>query len=260
MKKTLPLNTARIQQETFVQTIDLHESIASTNDWALQICQQKEMPHLVLTLEQTAGRGRGNKNWWSSTGCLTFSLILNPEEYSIAPRDYPLLSLVTGLALYETFSKFVPQESLGVKWPNDIYLQNKKVSGLLIETVPLPRVVIGVGVNVNNKIENAPEELHSSAISLAEFTTDEIDMNDLLIHFLSQLEAELKAFPLATNEITRRWEMASILAEEKITIQDGNRLIKGFYNGIDTTGAIKLQTDSGIISISSGEIIDRETV
>ena len=148
----------RVREETWVRQIDFHWELASTNSQALLRADQPETqtPLLVLAESQTAGRGRGAHHWWSTTGSLTFSLLTGLEK-ALAERT-SLLSLTVGLAVCQAIERLAPAADVGLKWPNDVCLSGRKLAGILIE-LPVcepPRVVLGVGINVNNSFRGAP--------------------------------------------------------------------------------------------------------
>src|SRR5438128_356066 len=96
--------------DTFVRKFEFYESLPSTNDLALERVRQSdlELPLLILADEQTAGRGRGSNRWWSSSGALTFSLILEPSQFGIPQAAWPRIALTAGLSVCELLDKLVP--------------------------------------------------------------------------------------------------------------------------------------------------------
>src|SRR5690606_15388684 len=125
---------ARIRSETFVRHVEQHVEIGSTNDRALELAADPELPTpaIVLTERQTAGRGRGANVWQSRPGALTFSLLIDPPA-GLAPERVPLVSLAAGLAAREAIASAAPGHIAKVKWPNDVYLDGRKVCGILTE-------------------------------------------------------------------------------------------------------------------------------
>src|SRR5262245_22186345 len=113
------LDLARIAESNLVQSVDHHASLASTNDRALELAGRDDapLPLLVLTDQQTGGRGRGGNRWWSAPGALTFSIVLETPA-ALAPGDRPQAALVAGLAVCETLERLVPGAAWRVKWPN----------------------------------------------------------------------------------------------------------------------------------------------
>lgn len=132
------------------------KAVESTNQWLKTKLREENLPEgfVVRTGFQEAGRGQGSNRWESERGAnLLFSLLLRPEHIAIEKQF--ILSQLIALAILKTISILVPDEkdAFSVKWPNDIYWNNRKLGGILIENVVqgsvLKACVIGVGLNVN---------------------------------------------------------------------------------------------------------------
>ncbi|MFP6764014.1 MAG: hypothetical protein VB858_10355, partial [Planctomycetaceae bacterium] len=112
-------DTGKLLQDTFSAGIVFRRECVSTNDLALKLAEQAEhLPLLVVTDCQTGGRGRGRNTWWAGEGCLTFSLLLEPATFGINSRSWPLISLITAIAVADTLSEFSSAVPVGLKWPN----------------------------------------------------------------------------------------------------------------------------------------------
>ncbi len=110
------------------------DQVDSTSSLALRLTRADEhqLPLLVLAREQTAGRGRGTNRWWSGEGALTFSLVLDGTP--LAHSDQMLMvPLVVGWAVCDAVEQMFPTLHLQLKWPNDVYLDDRKLAGILIE-------------------------------------------------------------------------------------------------------------------------------
>ncbi len=163
-----PDDLDRIVAETSIERIEYRDQVDSTSTWAMNDARAGAVgPCLYLTDHQTAGRGRGGAAWWSGEGGLAFTLLTG--EVPIAGAQIPRLSLGVGVALCEALEPMAGQP-VQLKWPNDIMVRGRKLAGVLIE-VPgggPPRLAIGIGINVANRLEEGPEGLRGRAISLAE--------------------------------------------------------------------------------------------
>ena len=124
---------ARLAAHPWIQRFEFTQSLASTNDQAARLAAEEFLacPALVLTEEQTAGRGRGGNRWWSSRGGLMFSLILSGGDSAANWSGY---SLTAGLAICEALAAEIPAVDFTVKWPNDVYANERKICGILIES------------------------------------------------------------------------------------------------------------------------------
>ncbi|WP_197534904.1 biotin--[acetyl-CoA-carboxylase] ligase [Symmachiella dynata] len=246
----------RIASETFLQSIDFHETLASTNDRGLQLANDPFVvtPSLVLTAAQTGGRGRGANRWWSAAGALTFSVLVNPDAVELPVARHPQISLTVGVAVCEALRQRFPQGDIGLKWPNDVFLHNKKVCGILVEVPPQRRdiLVIGIGLNVNNSLKSAPTELQATATSLSDTVGNKFELTEILIDILQMLEQRLNWLSASDPQLARRWEEFSLLRGKTVYIENHQHGITGICQGIDEEGGLLLRTPSGIERVTHG--------
>lgn len=249
----------RIIAETFVREIDFFESIDSTNNTALNHCHREDMngPLLVLASEQTSGRGRGTNQWWSSGGALTFSLALRANVLQLDEQLWPRASLVTGLAVCLALEELLPEAGLMLKWPNDVFLNRRKVSGVLVEVGPRrsQTLVLGIGINVNNTFrENAPAELTPIATSLADASDRKFDLSDLLIRVLRQLELQFRRLATTDPNLAEDWRERCALCGLTVTVESGTNATTGVCQGIDREGALVLKTNRDTVRLFGGVV------
>ena len=144
-----------------IQTSEYHEEIPSTNDRVLELLRQQDgppLPCLVIAKRQTAGRGRGHKRWWSGDGAILLSLgfELSPEFLT---RDHlPTLSAITARSVIKVLGRYLPLHKLEFRHPNDVYADGKKICGILIESPTPQYAILGIGLNVNNRLHGMPIE------------------------------------------------------------------------------------------------------
>lgn len=249
----------RVRAETFVRYIERHEEIGSTNDRALALAAADAAlptPTLVLADRQTTGRGRGSHVWRSGPGALTFSLLI--ERPAELPRDrMPILSLAAGLAARDAVAAAAPGHVAKVKWPNDVYLDGRKVCGILTE-VPsgtADRAIVGVGLNLNNSLADAPEEVRQRAVSVREATGVTADPGDALIGFLARFEAELAELAQAGRITTRRWSPHCLLTGRDVRLRTLAGESAGLCLGISEDGALLLEGPTGPRPFHAGEVV-----
>ncbi|MGC8764469.1 MAG: biotin--[acetyl-CoA-carboxylase] ligase [Brevinematia bacterium] len=227
------------------------KEVDSTNDYAKRnIANLNDRDYLIITDKQTKGRGRFDRVWESSEGKdLTFSLILHP---AIEIKYFYNFTIMASLAVYETL-KFLPEnEKLKIKWPNDLYYENKKLCGILSEMISeeaiLKSLIIGVGINVNSisRLQNA--------ISLHEITGKELDRHLLLSSFLKNF------YHFYSGK--KEWE--KIFAEWKKNLKNLGEIVKfrvhentitGKFIDVSSDGTIVIETDSETLSFYSGEFL-----
>ncbi len=246
-----------VLSKTLIQQIDFHDELDSTNSQSTKICEQGDMstPLLVLTSNQTAGRGRGKNTWWSQSGSLTFSVILDVEQL-FQPQQLALISLSTGWAISSFIKKLLPQQDIKIKWPNDLYLEQRKVCGILTETVNSHYVVVGIGLNVNNSLENVPDSFQNNVTSLVEFHHENFSLTDILIDLLHELDVEWKRLAEGKSDFISQWSQRCLLTGKQVTHQAGNTETTGKCLGINCEGALLLQTKTGFQKLYGGTIIN----
>jgi BirA family biotin operon repressor/biotin-[acetyl-CoA-carboxylase] ligase len=155
------------------------ETVGSTNDWAKDWVRAADAstaaPFWVGAERQTAGRGRGDHSWAAWNGALTFSLAARWRDFRLTRSESAELSLRIADAVASTAREFAPNAEIWVKPPNDVYVRDRKLAGILIESPNAEFVVVGVGVNVGNRSTEAPEELRERVVSLAELIDKEAE-------------------------------------------------------------------------------------
>lgn len=235
-----------ILESTFVEQVELHHAIESTNDRALELACEPGLraPSLVLAETQTEGRGRGSNHWWAQRGALTFSLLLEADAMQLAPRQWPQASLTVGLAVCEAIENLLDEPAIRLKWPNDVYVRRRKVCGILIELPPQQKqvIVIGIGINVNNSARDAPEDLQSSAIALCDAAKREFALIDVLLRVLVRLQDRIDWIGSRDEELWAKWRERCLLTNRTVHFDSGTRELVGLCRGIDDEGALVIET------------------
>jgi BirA family transcriptional regulator, biotin operon repressor / biotin---[acetyl-CoA-carboxylase] ligase len=248
----------RIRSLGHVAEVEVHSEIGSTNDRAIERALEQTLrcPCLILADRQTAGRGRGGNLWWSAPGALTFSLVLEPRRVGLATEAFPQVALAAGLAACEAIEQILPQASPRLKWPNDVFLCGKKVSGILLESprADSGRLIVGVGLNVNNSLAAAPVELRETAVSMIDVTGRPLDRTAVLIAVLERLDAWLRALAVQPREVFERWRRNCLLTGKRVCLKSGIREIEGLCRGIDESGRLLISTPRGIEAHRSGTV------
>ncbi len=248
----------RALSETFVRAVESYEELDSTNTRALSLAGDAgiELPCLIIAERQTAGRGRGANRWWSSGGALTFSLLLTPDVESLPIARWPELSLTVGTAVCEVVRAFVPGEDVRLKWPNDVFLNDRKTCGVLVEVPPSSKdsIVIGVGLNVNNSIQHAPEDLRQTGIAMCDVTDDPLSTDRVLVTLLNKFEQQMALLESAPEQVRSGWREYDLLLGRSVTVGDEHGAVTGTAQGIDDDGALLIQTESGLQRIYGGVV------
>ncbi len=251
---------ARILTETSIRHVEYHARLGSTSTTALELLGPllDNSPSLVLTDEQTEGRGRKGNVWWSSAGALTISIVLDASEIPLTAERRSMVSLAAGLAVRDALPAFLPEYTFALKWPNDVLTGSQKVCGILVEQHSIDHrqaVIIGIGVNVNNSLHGAPADIAQVATSLFDLHGRSFDLTSVLIAILLKLDhriGQLSTQPrLALAEANRH----NVLTGRTVSMQFGESVLTGHCVGIDEEGQLVLQTERGIHRCSSGIVL-----
>ena len=238
-----------IRATTFVRRIEFHEQLTSTNDHAVQLAAEAEdsYPLLVVTNEQTAGRGRGENAWWAEAGSLAFSLLWRPAPASLPRREWPQVSLHVALGVGAAIEELLENQRAELKWPNDVYLCERKVCGILVEvpaTAP-DTLVVGVGLNVNNSLHAAPADLSRTAIALCQVAERPLRLGEVLARVLVQISEQLSCMSRG-HGLQPHWHQRCLLRGRQVGLNLGSRRIEGLCRGIADDGALLVETGDGV--------------
>ena len=251
-------DTERLRRETFIAEVECHAELESTNNRALALAANANSatPFLVLAERQTAGRGRGANVWWSAPGSLTFSLLFDSAAIGVPLDRWPQVSLAAALAIRQTVADVLPGDDVRVKWPNDVFLRGKKVAGILVEVPPLrpQKLVLGIGLNVNNSFAAAPAELRSIATALIDKQCHSFDLTDVLLQLLTTLDRDFSRLGDEPPTLMDRWRPHCLLHGRIVHVAAGPMAHVGVCQGIDETGALLLETESGRQRLFSGVV------
>jgi len=252
-----PADLDRIQDESPVRVVQYYRQLPSTSDRALQLARvdECETPLVVLAELQTAGRGRGSNRWWAGPGALTFSLVVDLKNGQRSVGD-TRVSLATALAVRDALSTFDRTARFQLKWPNDLYLQSRKIAGILLErpALHLNRLVVGIGVNVNNSLQGAPAALQETSNSFCDATGKDLNLPELLIATLNSLEAQYAALAEGQLPLHDRWNAHCMLRGQAVDVESGKRRVTGICRGVDPEGALVVQTGAGLEIFASGSV------
>ncbi|MDF7821481.1 biotin--[acetyl-CoA-carboxylase] ligase [Runella sp. MFBS21] len=226
----------------------------STNDEAADLLRQGEGIEgtVVITDYQTAGRGQRGNQWLTQAGeNFTFSLILRPTFLS--PAEQFRLNIAISLGIYDFLEPLVG-ESLKIKWPNDIYVGNQKLGGVLIEnTLQSGRIesaIVGIGLNINQILFESER-----ATSLRVLTSKEYSLAGLLPDLLSCLE---KNYLLLRNKhfdtLKTRYLQGLFRYQELHLFQQDEKLFAGMIMGINEMGQLAMQVENKLVYFDLKEI------
>ena len=224
-------------------TVEVLPEIDSSNTELMRRARAGQTePTLLVAERQTAGRGRLGRPWQSAVGdSLTFSLSL-----PYAPRDWSGLSLAVGLSVAESL-----HPDIGLKWPNDLWVADCKLGGILIEAASSggrSQVVVGIGLNIRPR---AAEGLSTPPAALTDLWPQATAGNALL-RLLPDLVRTLQDFELhGFAPLQARFESRDVLRGREVFTSDG---LQGLALGVGRTGALRLLHAGGERLIDSSEV------
>ena len=238
--------------------IHYFNEVASTQRVAAEMADEGAASGTVVIAElQTAGRGRLGRSWHSPSGVnLYMTIILRPTR---PLAEVSRLSLVAGVAAAEALETVAPG-IVALKWPNDVWLNGRKAGGIIAEAVTdasqaLRCVLLGIGLNVNLALHDVPPDLRDKATSVRIATgraCDRIELAATLCNRLHTRYMEVEADGFAA--VRPAWERYSALTGRRVTVLDGETRIAGVVRGIDSEGALILETDAGPERILTGDV------
>ncbi len=249
-----PIDTQRLLATGSVARVEYFESLGSTQDLAIERARAQDtaLPLLVVAEEQTAGRGRGKNRWWTPRGSLAFSLVFDPADWSLGGDVLPARSLGAGVAIVETIQPHLKRQRVGLHWPNDVYARGRKIAGVLVDVLSAGRHVVGIGLNVNNTLAGAPDEVRDRATSLCELAGNSFDRTALLADLLENLQIAMRQLSAAPDEFGLRFNELCLQIGRELTIDVAGRHTTGRCAGIATDGALLLETPDGLQKFYSG--------
>lgn len=237
-----------LQTETLGRQIHHEESVDSTQKIAHRLAYEgAQEGTVVIAEEQLSGRGRMDRIWHSpkSTG-VWMSVILRPN---IPPPKAPQLTLITAVAVVqaiEELTDLTPQ----IKWPNDILMNGKKVTGILTELQAdadrIISIIIGIGINVNQKLDDYPDELKDIATSISIEKGEKLSRAELIRVLLAKLENLYKLYlDKGFYPIKLLWESYAVSIGKNLTARTITGSIYGKALGITEDGVLMIEDSSG---------------
>jgi len=227
------------------QTLEYHASISSTQDRARELAPG---PAIVVADEQTAGRGTKERRWLAPRGTSVLVSFVLPGP----PPAAAVASLVAGVAVARALDS-LGASTIGLKWPNDVLLDDRKIAGILTQASSGPggHLIVGIGLNVAQTASDLGE-LGTTATSLA--------LAGLRIDRLAALAALARevagAFAAPTGAILDQWRARSTVLGRRVTVSRvGEDAVRGLAAGLDPDGALLVETAYGPVRILTGEVV-----
>ncbi|NPB08000.1 MAG: biotin--[acetyl-CoA-carboxylase] ligase [Aquificae bacterium] len=207
-----------------------------------------ELPYgsVLAADRQTKGRGRRGRKWLSQEGGLYFSFLLNPADFP----DLLPLPIAVGLGVAKALENLGFQP--GIKWPNDVYLSEKKVCGVLAE-LKGRKLIVGVGINVNQR--EIPEELMGRATSLFLESGRVFDRKEVLLKVLGSVnEALFRLMREGFGSLREEVQEKLLFLGEEVRLEGEAEVLEGKFAGISERGGALLLLEGGLKEVLSGEV------
>ncbi len=243
-----------LKTEQFGGKLYLYNELPSTNDLAKDLGKKGgEHGTVVIAQRQTAGHGRMRREWQSPAGGLWMSVVLQPK---LSLADAAKSTLAAGVAVVDGLGEACGFQA-GIKWPNDVVYEGKKLAGILAEVAgewtTVQTIVIGIGLNANIRREDLGTEL--PAVSVQEVLRQPVNLNELAACILYHLEMEIRGLELGLfADLRERWlDRAVGLGQESVVVQ-GERRFEGVFRGVAEDGRLVLQVGDENLTFSAAEV------
>ena len=229
-----------------------HTTVSSTMDAARRAARQGAAEGTVVVAEeQTRGKARLGRSWINPRGVLAMSIILRPQMSKLLR-----LTMVASLATSRGIEKATGLKT-AIKWPNDVLVNDRKVSGILTQSAlrkqAVDWAVVGIGINVNFDPRAYPE-IAESATSLSNELGRQVSQLDVLLHVLT--ETEVLYLALRRGEpIHEEWRKRLVTLGNMVQVKSGTHVEEGLAESVDHDGALLLRrSDGSLVPIMSGDV------
>ena len=246
--------------EKMKENINLYkfDELDSTNDYLRRNHKSYEEFDVISARVQTHGKARRQNDWISLDGMALFSFFLK-ERDNWKIEDYLKLPLIAGLAVIKGLRKIENLE-YKFKWTNDVYVENMKLCGILIEKTE-DVYITGIGINVNNML---PENLKSKAISLTQIRNKKYEIDEVIKNIVLEFQTLCENLENGFwKDILKEINQINYLKGKKIELKFGNEVISGVAQNIDENGELQIlmeKTDNRkpeVRSFSVGEVFEK---
>jgi BirA family biotin operon repressor/biotin-[acetyl-CoA-carboxylase] ligase len=225
------------------------DRVDSTNSEAeRRLAAGEPMPQVIIAREQTQGRGRLGRVWYSPPGGnLYVSFAFRPQLEPSRLQDFTLWMGLNVCELVRNFCRISPS----LKWPNDLLIDGRKAGGMLtearIDADQVRELVFGLGLNVNGRASALPADLRRNVISLAEATGAALDLNRLAAALIGRISSAYAQFVDGSyrEKHADLWQRYDILRGQAVTVIQGDRTVRGTAMGIDDESSLIVKLDSG---------------
>lgn len=231
------------------KSIKILEEIHSTNTYLIENLNELAKPSIVFARKQTAGKGRIGNKWLSLDKGLFTSLVLDIKEYSFELYHYPYLIALLVHRFLKDFNL-----NAKIKWPNDLQVNKRKISGVLIES-KADYLIIGIGININETEEDFKAlDLKATSLFIEKHQAHILD--DLYQHFIKVFSEHFLNYQNKVDFIFSDWKKECIHHDEFIQCRVGKTINSGHFHDIGERGELLLKNKNELIKVWAGDIIE----
>ena len=253
------------QSSQLVNRLEYVSSTGSTNTDLIAVSAEREDLSVLVAGHQSAGRGRSTGRQWVAPegSSLAISVLLRPSAQALSPTSFGWLPLLAGLAMARAVGQFIPAAEVSVKWPNDVLVAERKISGILSELLPdLSGLVIGAGINIRQSQDELPIE-NATSLAIQIGKPDGLSNDKVLAAYLGELRALYSRFvesggdAIASGLRDEVAERCGSIGRRVRALMPGDQEITGNGVGLDETGRILIQPDGAreLFAVSAGDIV-----
>ena len=225
-------------------------TISSTNSYLKENFHRFNNYTFVSSDYQFCGKGRFDRNWVSEKGKnLLFSVLIKDKEII---ENFNILSLVSAVTIAEYLENKLYIKNVSIKWPNDIFINDKKVCGILLEGQIPDYIVIGIGLNVNQKTFNG--NFNNSPTSISLETKNDIDIKQIRNDLINLLFEKISNLLSKRSELYNYFVNHNYLLNKEVSFNKNGNNINGKVIDIDKDFKIQIQTKDCVEALSSGEV------
>ncbi len=230
------------------------DEIPSTNQYLLEIDSSQTPSGTTCSANiQTHGNGRNDRKWHSPVGGLYLSVL-----FKLCTTEYwNLFPFVCGLAAADAIEHCCPAAHVSLKWPNDLLIDKQKVGGILVQGSigTNPRLVAGIGINVNSDLSGIPERPIFPAATLNSMVPQAPEIQNLAYWCRYRLFEYFLKWEAQPTFVIAQWTKRSIITNRRITFQTSQSTITGYCRGIDSDGRLLIDTERSQSAFISGDIL-----
>lgn len=233
--------------------IEWHEEVTSTFDVAVKRAREGA-PHMtvVAAARQTAGRGRHGRVWESPPGALCLTVILRPQSATMDTLP-PSLCLLPAVPIAQVIER-ICNSQVTIRWPNDLYADNRKLAGLLIEAhwqgARMEYCLLGVGINVNVRLEDLSEEVRARATSMTALCGRPLEVPEVLDQVVEAVASAWTFTPEIPSLDAVRARCSTLRHDVQVTRDDGT-ILHGRAVDIGPHGELVVETEDGRETVSN---------